>query len=122
MRDILGAAIDFNLFYGGRAPLDEPAGGAERALPPVNEGTPQFCHIHIEDILCRGAQKAMVLEGLPEMPIRDITLKNISITARTGATLTDAEGIDFKNVQIENQSGPGLTQLRVKNSSVALAP
>jgi len=34
--------------------------------PPVTEATPQFRDIHIENIICRGAKKAIVLEGLPD--------------------------------------------------------
>jgi polygalacturonase len=122
MKDIAGAAIDFNMFYGGNPPLAGSAGAMGTSSPPVNEGTPQFRDIHIENVICRGAQKAMVLEGLPEMPIRNITLKNVSITARTGAFLTDADDIHFENVRIKNQTGPGITQVRVKNSSLDLVP
>ncbi|HUA38807.1 MAG TPA: glycoside hydrolase family 28 protein [Candidatus Sulfopaludibacter sp.] len=122
MKDIVGAAIDFNMFYGGNAPLDDSLNTTKAGLPAVNEGTPQFRNIRIENVICRGAQQAMVLEGLPEMPLRDITLKNISITARTGACLTDADEIHFENVQIENQSGPRLSPLRVTNSSLDLVP
>jgi DNA sulfur modification protein DndE len=122
MKDIAGAAIDFNMFYGGQPPLDESSSEIEKSIPPVNEGTPQFRDIHIENVICRGAQKAIALEGLPEMPIRGITLKNVSLTAQTGAFLTDADDIHFENVRIENQTGPGITQVRVKNSSLVLVP
>ena len=87
---------------------------------PVTEGTPQFRDIQIENVICRGAQKAVVLEGLPEMPIRDITLKNVSISANAGVFVTDADGIKFDNVRVACQTGPALTQLRVKNSSLEL--
>jgi len=120
MADVTGDAINFNMYYSGRSPLEEIAGTGETNLPPVNEGTPQFRDIHVEEVICRGAQRAVVLEGLPEMPIRDIYLKNISITAQTGAFLSDADGINFKNVHIENKSGPALNQNRVKNSSLNL--
>ncbi len=123
MKDIVGAAIDFNMFYGGKEPvgLSSNTGSAETKVPPVNVGTPRFRDIHIKNIVCRGAQKAIALEGLPEMPIRDITLRNVSITSQTGVSVTDADGIRFENVRIENQSGPKLTQVRVKNSSLDLA-
>jgi polygalacturonase len=120
MTDISGDAINFNMYYGGKSPLDESNGTVETNVPPVTEGTPQFMDIHIENVICRGAQKAIVLEGLPEMPIRDITLKNVSITAQQGVFVTDADGISFDHVQIENKSGPALNQLRVENSSLKL--
>jgi hypothetical protein len=61
-----------------------------------------------------------VLQGLPEMPIQNITLKNVSITAQKGVFVTDADGIHFENVQVENKTGPQLNQVRVKNSSLDL--
>lgn len=121
MTDVTSDAINFDMFYVGKPPLDAADGTIETNFPPVNEGTPQFRDIHIENVICRGAQKAIVLQGLPEMPIRGITLKNVSITARAGAFVTDADGIKFENVRIENQSGPKLTQVRVQNSSLDLA-
>ena len=120
MTGITGDAINFNLYYGGKSPLDETAGAAETHLPPVTEATPQFRDIHLENVICRGAQSAIVLQGLPEMPLRDITLKNVSITSQKGVSVTDAGGIQFKNVQVENATGPQLRQLRVKDSQLDL--
>jgi polygalacturonase len=116
MADITGEAIYFDMFYRGQAPSDEAAATDPTNRPPVNEGTPQFRDIHIADVICRGAQKAVVLSGLPEMPIRNIDLKNVSITAQTGVFLTDADGISFDHVQIENQTGPVLNFVRTTNS------
>lgn len=121
MMDIVGDAINFNLFYGGKSPLDETEGDAETNHPPVTEETPQFRDIHIENIVCRGAQNAIVLEGLPEMPVRDISLKNVSITSRGGVSVTDAEKITFDNVSVENTSGEKLKTFRVKDSKLELA-
>lgn len=120
MLDIPGDAINFNLYYGGKSPLDETAGNGETNFPPVTEATPQFRDIHIENVICRGAQSAIVLQGLPEMPLRDIFLKNISITSQKGVFVTDADGIHFENVQVESKSGPQLNQVRVKNSSLQI--
>ncbi|HSY19419.1 MAG TPA: glycoside hydrolase family 28 protein [Candidatus Acidoferrales bacterium] len=121
MTDIPGDAINFNLYYGGRSPLDESAGDAETNLPPVTEATPQFRDIHIENVICRGAKKAIVLEGLPEMAIRDISLKNVSITSQSGVEVTDAENITFENVRVENKTGDALKTVRVKNCELDLA-
>lgn len=116
MMDILNAAIDFNMFvYQGKTEMNAP-------VPPVTEGTPQFRDIHVENVICRGAQSAMSLVGLPEMPIKDIYFKNVSITSQDGVRLTDADGINFENVQIKNKSGQALTQVKVTNSSLDLMP
>jgi polygalacturonase len=122
MTDITSDAINFNMYYGGKSPLDETTGNLETNFPPVTEATPQFKDIHIENVICRGAQSAIVLQGLPEMPIRDIFLKNVSITSQKGVFVTDADGIHFENVRVENKTGDSLNQIRVKNSSLDLMP
>jgi len=119
MENIPGDAINFNLYYENKSPLDE-TGGAEAKLPPVTEETPAFKDIHIENVICRGAQNAIVLQGLPEMPLDNITLKNVSITAQKGVSVTDAENITFENVRVENEAGEPLKTVRVKNSKLDL--
>jgi polygalacturonase len=120
MTDIPGDAINFNLYYGGKSPLDETAGNAEINFPSVTEATPQFRDIHIENIVGRGAKNAIVLQGLPEMPLHNITLKNISMTSQQGVAVTDAENISFENVRVENKTGAALKTFRVKNSKLEL--
>ena len=122
MTDIAHAAIDFNFSYGGKSPDDEAADTAEVTVPPVTEETPRFRDLHFENVLCRGAQTAMVLQGLPEMPLQNVSLKNVLLTAQKGVFVSDADGINFSEVTIQNQKGPQLTQVRVKNSTLALRP
>ncbi len=50
-----------------------------------------------------------LLQGLPEMPIRGIHLRNVSITAERGIACSDAQNITFDNVQILNAKGPVAT-------------
>ena len=121
MIGIPGDAINFNLFYGGRSPLDETAGVAETNFPSVTEATPQFRDIHMANIVCRGAKNALVLQGLPEMPLCNITLKNVSITSQKGVSVTDAENIIFENVSVENKTGETLKTFRVKTSKLDLS-
>jgi polygalacturonase len=120
MADIPGDAINFNLFYGGKAPLEDTGAPAETKVPPATQETPQFRDIHIENLICRGAQAAIVLQGLPEMPLRNVTLKHVSITSEKGVSVTDAEHITFENVRVENRSGEPLKSLRVKNSNLGI--
>jgi DNA sulfur modification protein DndE len=120
MEHIPGNAINFNMYYGGKAPLEAAGETPKTELPPVNDGTPQFRNIHLQNIVCRGADAAIFLQGLPEMPIRDIFLKHVSITSRKGVFVTDADGVHFDHVQVNSAEGPALTQTRVKNSTLEL--
>jgi polygalacturonase len=115
MENILGNAIDFEMFYENGTASDTAA-----ATPPVDAGTPRFRDIHIENLVCNGAHQAIVLGGLPEMPVRNCVLKNVSITAKLGAFVFDADAVRFDNVHIDQASGEKLKQLRVKDSSLVI--
>jgi len=120
MTDIPGAAINFNLYYG----IQEPAADAvtQPETPPVTQETPAFRGIHIENVVCRGAGEAIVLQGLPEMPLRDISLRNVSIASKRGVFVTDAEAIHFEDVRVKAEVEPRLQQVRVRNSDLRLEP
>jgi polygalacturonase len=109
MKDIPTDAIGFNMYYSGGAPIPEPSGTTEsrsRAAIAVDEGTPQVHDIFLKNIVCSGAQRAVQIEGLPEMPIRGIELDNIQVSARTGVVCVDAERITLSNLQITPKNGP----------------
>jgi hypothetical protein len=120
MTDVGAEAINFNMYYGGKAPLDTDGDlvNIERKEVPVSEETPQFRDIYIEDVICREARQAVLLQGLPEMPIRGIHLRNVSLTAGTGMLWMDAEDITVDNVEIANRRGPVLTLFNTKNSTI----
>ncbi len=110
MSNIATEAIRFNMFYGGRAPIPEEGeqqdSSVKREIVPVNEGTPQFRKIYCKNITCRGAAGAVLLQGLPEMPIREIELENVLISADTGLVCADAEQIKLTNVEILPEKSP----------------
>lgn len=120
MVNITGDAINFNLFYGNKSPLDDTTASPETNFPPVSVETPQFKDIHIENLVCRGANHAITLEGLPEMPLSDITLKNVSISSQNSGSVVDAQDISFTNVHVKSQSGGPLKTFRVKDSNLEL--
>jgi hypothetical protein len=112
MKDIPAAAITFNLYYSGQAPIVDP-GQAHSTFSdqatPVTAETPQFKNIFISEVLCRGAGEAVELLGLPEMPLRDIELKNVSISARRGMNCAYADGVKLLQVEILPEQGPVLS-------------
>jgi hypothetical protein len=101
--DISTVAIIFNMYYGGKSVAELlEAGETPNNLDkqPVNEGTPVFRNINIQNVACNGAGKAMEFNGLPEMPIDRINLKNISIRAWKDATFDNCKNIKKENVNI----------------------
>jgi DNA sulfur modification protein DndE len=102
MNNIGGSAILFDMYYMAKDPL-AMFGGADKPkveLHPVTEATPQFRSIQIRNVICKGAETAIFIRGLPEMNIRDIDLQNISIESKEGIVAQDASNIAMKNVTI----------------------
>ena len=103
MTDIKTDAITFNMYYGGKSVAEMIADGDNpdnTTKMPVTEETPIFRNINIEDVRCNGAGRAMEFNGLPEMPIDGITLKDIYIIAKQDATFTNAVNIKKENINI----------------------
>ena len=103
MMDISTVAIIFNMYYGGKSVAELLEAGIQTNMAdkqPVNEGTPIFRNINIQNVVCNGAGKAMEFNGLPEMPIDRINLKNITIRAQKDATFDNCKNITQENVKI----------------------
>ncbi len=88
----------------------------------MSEETPQFRDIHIENVVCSGAKSAIMLQGLPEIPLRRVTLKHVLFASDRGVTVTDAENISFDHVRIQNRIGERVRALRVRTSALDLIP
>jgi len=112
MKDIPTEAIRFNMYYDYQPPIVEDNGDEQDYIEmvekefPVDEGTPRFQKIYIKNVICEGADRAMLLRGLPEMPIREIELDNVFISADKGITCIEAEKISFNDVTIIPEKSP----------------
>ncbi|EJW99349.1 polygalacturonase [gut metagenome] len=107
----------FDLFYGGKGAGEETeeelAGRMKATIPPVTEETPAFRNIHISNVICNGSGRAMFFNGLPEMPIENITVKNVIINdAKQGIVISQAQNVILENVSVETLS----EALKVKDS------
>jgi polygalacturonase len=103
MKDIVGEAILFDMYYMAKDPV--PLAGEQTDAPkvellPVTEATPQFKNFWVKNIVCDGAEKAVFIRGLPEMSIKNIAMENMVIKAKKGIICEEANGISFKNVQL----------------------
>ena len=82
---------------------------------PVDETTPCFRNIHISNLTCSNARRAFFFNGIPEMPIKDITLENVYITSQLGGEFVYSEDISLKNIQILPKEGKDITTRFCKN-------
>ncbi|TWT37125.1 Polygalacturonase [Posidoniimonas corsicana] len=111
MIDIAEQAILFDMHYEAGIPLDKQGlvtRNAGSAPPAVTDTTPRFRQISIRDVTCRGAERAVLLAGLPEMPVQDVLLENVSITAKRGMVCMDAVGVELRGVEVLCDEGPAL--------------
>ena len=104
MMDIITDAITFNMYYSGKSVSEVKAAGIvpdNTTKAPVDETTPIFRNIFIENVVCNGAGRAMEFNGLPEMPIDNIRLKNITIRAKEDAVFHNVtNNVSQENVKI----------------------
>ncbi|HEY6956471.1 MAG TPA: glycoside hydrolase family 28 protein [Flavisolibacter sp.] len=103
MKDIVGEAILFDMYYEAKDPV--VLAGEKREPPkvetlPVTEGTPQFRNFVINNIVCNGADKAIFVRGLPEMNVKNIVMENMTIQANKGLDMTEGSNIVLKNVNL----------------------
>jgi hypothetical protein len=61
----------------------------------------------------------MYFNGLPEMNIANINIENAILSAKTGAVLSESDGITFKNIQIFVTEGTPLLLKNVKNFTLS---
>ncbi|MFP9114550.1 glycoside hydrolase family 28 protein [Flavobacterium sp. RHBU_3] len=122
MFDIVTEPLLFDLYYGGKSAVETLEDGEKASktevMPAVDETTPIFRNIYIKNVVCSQAGRAMFFNGLPEMPIDNINVQDIIITAKKGAELVESENINLKNIKIMVAQGPALKLKNVKNVQV----
>ncbi len=97
MTDIAGEALIFDLYYGIKP-------GAP--VPPVTEETPCFRNIRLSNINCRSARRAALFNGLPEMPLKNISVTSSRFTAESGFHLANTDSLTLRDVAITTPSEP----------------
>jgi polygalacturonase len=99
--------IDIACYY-PKVPKDDPA-------QPLTAHTPAYHGIRIENLTGNSPEGAGLIVGLPESPIRGVTLSNVHLKAVTGLLVENAGDVDLKNVRIEVEQGEPLI---LKNAKV----
>jgi polygalacturonase len=104
MKDILGSAILFDMYYGGKS-VAEGEGGKTVAVKTyaADVTTPQFKDFYVSNVVCNGAGSGLLIRGLPEMAIKGIHLENIVLKTTKGAEISEASDITLKNVTFESK-------------------
>lgn len=122
MVDIATEPILFNLYYGGKSAVESLSDGEhdnqEEALPAVDETTPTFRDIYINNVFCINARRAIYFYGLPEHHISNINIENVTIHATYGAELMESDNIKLKDIRIFPKEGAAMRLRNVKNVTI----
>lgn len=109
MCNIPNEALLFDLFYGGKGAGEETeeelAARMNADAPAVSEETPQFRNIYISDCTAFNVKRCMYFNGLPEMKIQNVNLKNIQMQGNEGALIRQTDGLHIENVHIKSVDG-----------------
>ena len=81
----------------------------------VDETTPEFRDIFISDVVCNGARRAMYFNGIPEMPVKNVSIRNCCVSSTTGIEMNYAEDVTLENVSVTVEKGKELVQSNVRN-------
>jgi len=118
MKNIAGEAILFDMYYQGKDPVATFGNGDEAPkieLLPVNEGTPQFKNIFVENVVAKGAETGLLIRGLPEMPIHHIQLTNLDIESVQGYRVIEAKDITLNQAKFTETGTKKSKLFHVKN-------
>ena len=79
----------------------------EVAPAPIGRLTPFFHDFTIENVRATGATNAGYIVGLPESPVKGVTLRNISIAAKKGMIVMYAE-VKAERVKVTAEEGDSI--------------
>ena len=102
MKDIVTYGVIFNLYYEGVAATEMKNGG-QPDIRPVDETTPEFRNFSFSGITCAGAKQAIFINGLPEMPVRNVSFSDCRFTAQKGVEVNYAENVTFSEVFVNGE-------------------
>jgi len=75
-------------------------------VKPLAAAAPIFRNIHVKNVRCSGAETALAITGLPESPVKHVTVENLDVSARKGLICADAEHVTLDGLKIMVEDGP----------------
>jgi len=96
-----------------------PKDPATETPEPVGPTTPFNKNIIIRNVVATNCLTAGVIRGLPEAPITDVLLTNVTISAETGMTIYHATGIKFAASTISVHSGGNIAAFDARIEGLA---
>jgi polygalacturonase len=111
MSNIVQEAIFFDMYYWTKPPQANEV----QLIPDVTVETPQIRNVFIDHVTCNGAATGIFVRGLPEMPIQNIRMSNLFLTADKGVEIKDAQHVSIENATFHTDKSNRLVY--VENAS-----
>jgi polygalacturonase len=73
---------------------------------PVSERTPIFRNIAISNVTVSGAPVVVDIQGLPEMPIADLRISDLTGSGKRGVQAFNTKGLELHGVRVDAAEGP----------------
>lgn len=68
---------------------------------PINALTPSYKHITVRDVVVESGTQFIKAQGIPETPVEDVLIENVSARTDKLMLLQDVKGMTLRNVTIE---------------------
>jgi len=111
LKNILDTAVHVGMFY----TASDRAARVEK-----NEATPTFRNFHFSDITVEQAPHGVIVEGLPENPIREFSLENMNVNGvGAGLTCSNTRQARIERVTVNSDAGPSFSLSDVRDVEVS---
>ncbi len=98
-----------------------PKGPGEDTPPGSNSQIPDWKDIAIEDVTITDSLNSIILWGLPDKPITNLTLKNVKASCEQGALVFHTQAT-FSEVVVTPKTGPALQLFNAKVAGMSGVP
>jgi polygalacturonase len=105
-RNLTVKGARYPLFISSYYPKEPETLGLDTGSPAPAETKPRWKNILIENLTVTDSQNSIIIWGLPELPVSELTLCNARFATREGAVVYNARAIRFDNVEIQSTNQP----------------
>lgn len=86
----------------------------ENKPEPMTETTPRFGNITIRNVVGTSTREVGLIVGLPESPVTNMLLENLTLSGKEGLTIANARGVALKNVKVSTETGEPVVRINAE--------
>lgn len=116
MRNIKEQAILFDMYYNSGNPETVLKNSSLlNKAEPITQLTPRYQNIFIKNVLCLDANRSILINGLSELPVKNIVIENSYISSKLGSEIINAESVKILNSEFKFENSPAFTVSQSKD-------